>query len=107
VRGYYVVSMSALMFHIHFILGPPTWNLCYGEVKLSLYLTKHNGLKAYGDSGCAEPLVGGEWSVSRPCPGKELRYSWDRRLVGLQSRFGRYAEFKILNPTGTRTPSSQ
>jgi hypothetical protein len=53
-------------------------------------------------------LVGGEWSVSRSCrftPGKEPRYPFYRRLGGPQSRSGQYGEVKILDPTGTRTPT--
>jgi hypothetical protein len=35
--------------------------------------------------------------------GKSPRYPLDRRLGEPQSRFGRYREVKILDPTGTRT----
>jgi hypothetical protein len=34
-----------------------------------------------------------------------LNYLLDRRLGGPQSRSGRYGEVKILDPTGTRTPT--
>jgi hypothetical protein len=37
--------------------------------------------------------------------GKSPRYPLDRRLGGLQSRSGRCGEQKILDPTGTRTPT--
>jgi hypothetical protein len=37
--------------------------------------------------------------------GKEPRYPLNRRLGGPQSRFGRLGEDKILDPTGTRTPT--
>jgi hypothetical protein len=53
-------------------------------------------------------LAGGEWSASRPgrfTPGKEPRYSLDRRLDGPQSRYGRRGEEKIPDPTGTWTPT--
>jgi hypothetical protein len=41
------------------------------------------------------------------CPlGKGLRYPLDRRLGGPQSRSGRRGEEKILEPTGTQTPTS-
>jgi hypothetical protein len=39
-------------------------------------------------------------------PWKSTRYPSDRRLGGPQSRFGRRGEEKILDPTGTRTPSA-
>jgi hypothetical protein len=51
-----------------------------GKVKFSLCLIKHKAMKTYrGTENTAPPfitlvLVGGEWSVSRPCrftPGKE------------------------------------
>jgi hypothetical protein len=32
-------------------------------------------------------------------------YPWDRRLGGPLIRFGRHGEEKILDPTGTRTPT--
>jgi hypothetical protein len=38
-------------------------------------------------------------------PGKSFRYPLDRRLGGPQTRFGRYGEVKILDPTRTRTPT--
>jgi hypothetical protein len=39
-------------------------------------------------------------------PGERVtRYPLDRRLGGPQSWSGRYAEMKILEPTGTRTPT--
>jgi hypothetical protein len=53
-------------------------------------------------------LVGGEWSASHPgrfTPSKEFQISLNRRLGGPQSRFGRYGEVKIVDPTGTRTPT--
>jgi hypothetical protein len=56
-------------------------------------------------------LLGGEWSTSRPgrfTPrGKSPLYPLDRRLGGPHSRSGRFGEEKILDPTGTRTPSRQ
>jgi hypothetical protein len=46
-------------------------------------------------------VVGGEWSASPPG-----RFTLgDRRLGGPQSRSGRRGEEKILDPTGTRTPT--
>jgi hypothetical protein len=56
-------------------------------------------------------LVGGEWSVSRPgrfTPGKRApRYPLESRLGGPQDRSGRHVEEKILDPIGTRTPTSR
>jgi hypothetical protein len=40
-------------------------------------------------------------------PGKEPRFSLDRRLGGPQNRSGRLGEEKILDPTGTLTPIPQ
>jgi hypothetical protein len=37
--------------------------------------------------------------------GESRRYQLDRRLGGPQSRSGRRGEEKILEPTGTRTPT--
>jgi hypothetical protein len=47
--------------------------------------------------------------TSRPLylQGKSLRYPWDRRLGGPQSRSGRYGEVNILDPTGSQTPTPQ
>jgi hypothetical protein len=39
-------------------------------------------------------------------PAKSSRYPLYRRLGGPQSRSGQYGEVKILDPTGTRTPTS-
>jgi hypothetical protein len=66
-------------------------------------------------SGCIEPhfLDLGtiwRWVVSftfQPLYswGKSRRYPFDRRLGGPQSRSGQRGEEKILDPTGTRTPT--
>jgi hypothetical protein len=40
-------------------------------------------------------------------PGKKSPYILDWRLGGPQSRSGRRGEEKILDPAGTRTPTSQ
>jgi hypothetical protein len=37
--------------------------------------------------------------------GKYPQYPFDRRLSGTQMRSGRHGEEKILDPTGTRTPT--
>jgi hypothetical protein len=68
------------------------------KVKLSLcLLVKHYDMKTYGEWGLAPPfltsaLVGREWSASRPCHfiprGNNPQYPLDRRLGGLQSRYG-------------------
>jgi hypothetical protein len=39
--------------------------------------------------------------------GKSPRYPLARRLGGPQSRSGQHGEKKILDPTGTRTPTPQ
>jgi hypothetical protein len=39
--------------------------------------------------------------------GKSSRYPLDRRLGGPLSQSGRYGEVKILDPTRTRTPTTQ
>jgi hypothetical protein len=39
-------------------------------------------------------------------PGRSPRYLLYRRLGGPQSRSGQHGEVKILDPTGTRTPTS-
>jgi hypothetical protein len=66
-------------------------------------------------SGCIDPYFfdfGTSWSwvVSfTPLPfyprGKSPRYPLDRRLAAPQSPSGRCGKDKILDPTGTRTPS--
>jgi hypothetical protein len=38
-------------------------------------------------------------------PEEEPRYTLDRRLSEPQSRSGRHGEEKIIDPTGTRTPT--
>jgi hypothetical protein len=54
-------------------------------------------------------LVGGEWSATRyGCfnpQGNNPQYLFDRRLGEPQSRSGRRGQEKILDPTGTRTPT--
>jgi hypothetical protein len=70
----------------------------YGGMKVQIYIFLNSA------------LVGSEWSASRPCrfiPGESPRYPLDRRLSGPQSRSGRRGEEKILDPTGTRTPTRQ
>jgi hypothetical protein len=69
----------------------------------------YGGVDAYIHIFLTSALVGGEWSASRPgrfTPrGKSPRYPLDRKLDGPQSRSGRHGEVKILDPTGTRTPT--
>jgi hypothetical protein len=52
---------------------------------------------------------GGEWSASRPgrfTPKERTPpYTFDRRLGGPHSRYGRRREEKILDLTGTRNPT--
>jgi hypothetical protein len=56
-------------------------------------------------------LAKGEWSASRPGrltpQGKSSRFPLDRRLGAPQSRSGGREEEKILDFTGTRTPTSR
>jgi hypothetical protein len=70
-------------------------------------------MKAYGGVDVwiyiflTSALAGGEWSQPLYPRGKSPRYPLVRRLVGGQkSRCGRRGEEKILDPTGTRTPTS-
>jgi hypothetical protein len=72
-------------------------------------------MKAYGEVDVynhfflTSALTGGEWSASLPdrfTPGKSPRYPLDRSLGGPQSQSGQHGEEKILDPTGTRTPTS-
>jgi hypothetical protein len=61
------------------------------------------GVAVYIHIFLTSALVGGEWSASRPCrftPGKELRYTFYRRLGGPQSRSGRYGEVKNFTLSG-------
>jgi hypothetical protein len=85
--------------------------MCKVKINLSLclanYALRHEGV--WGN-GCIHPhflvsaLVLGEWSASRP--GRfNPRDPFDRSLGGPQSWSGRRGEEKILDPTGTRTPT--
>jgi hypothetical protein len=84
------------------------------KIKLSLCLIKHYAMKACG-SGCVDPHfldLGASWRwvinfTPRPLypRGKSPRYPLNRRLGGPHSRSGRFGEERILDPTGTRTPT--
>jgi hypothetical protein len=54
-------------------------------------------------------LVGGEWSASRSdrfTPGERAPGThWKRRLGGSQNQSERHGKEKILDPTGTPTPT--
>jgi hypothetical protein len=90
--------------------------LSTSQVKFSPFLT-HSALRHEGvwGSGCIDPHfldlgTSWRWVVSlTPQPlyprGKSPRYPLDRRLGGPQSQSGKFEEEKILDPTGTRTPS--
>jgi hypothetical protein len=70
----------------------------------------YDGVHVYIHIFLTSALVGGEWSASRPgrfTPGKEPQYPSDRRLGEPQSRSERHGEVKILDHTGTRTPTSR
>jgi hypothetical protein len=72
-------------------------------------------MKAYGTSGCIDRHfldLGASWRLmakfmSRPLHpwGKSRRYPLDTRLGGPQSRSGCRGEEKIIDPTGSRTPT--
>jgi hypothetical protein len=68
----------------------------------------YEGVDIQSDIFLTSALVG-EWSASRPgrfTLGEKRRwYPLDRRLGEPQSRSGRRGEEKILDPTGTRTPT--
>jgi hypothetical protein len=70
----------------------------------------YGGVDVYIHVFLTSVLVGGEWSASRPCrftPKKRRPGThWIEGWVGPQSRSERYREVKILDPTGTRTPTS-
>jgi hypothetical protein len=74
-------------------------------------LTNHYTMKAYGGVVVwlhiflTLALVAGEWSAL-PL-GKKPWYTLGRRLGEPQSRPGRRGEEKILDPTGTQTPTPQ
>jgi hypothetical protein len=73
------------------------------KVKLSLCLTKHYAKKAYGGVDVlTSALAGGEWSAS--CPG---HFSPGERAPGTHWIGGWVDDLeKILDPTGTRTPTT-
>jgi hypothetical protein len=72
-------------------------------------------MKACVGSGCIDPHFLDLWTIWRwvvsftPGPlyswGKGPRYPLDRRLAWRHNRSGRRGEKKILDPTGTRTPT--
>jgi hypothetical protein len=85
------------------------------KVTSSLCLTKHYAIKTYGGSGCIDPRfldlgTSWRWVVSfTPLPlyprVKSPLYPLDRRLGEPQRLSGRYVEAKVLDSTGTRTPT--
>jgi hypothetical protein len=87
---------------------------CEQIVPLFNYVIKHHTMKAYGVVEVKShlfflPFHQMEVRVSfTPLPhyhrGKNPRYPLDRSLGGPQSRSGRHAEEKILDPTVTGTP---
>jgi hypothetical protein len=89
--------------------APQPFRICKGKVVLVL---RHEGV--WG-SGCIHPrfldlATSWRWVVSfTPQPlyprRKRRRHPLDRRLGGPKSRSGRRGEVKILDPTGTRTPT--
>jgi hypothetical protein len=76
----------------------------WGKVKLSLGVTKHCTMKAYGGVDVyihvflASTEVGGEWSASRSCrftSGGNVSVSIAYEAGGPQNRSGRQGEVKI------------
>jgi hypothetical protein len=68
----------------------------------------YRGVDVYIHTFLTSVLDGGEWSASRPgryTPGESPGCPLDKRLGGPQSRTGRRGVEKILDPTGTRTPT--
>jgi hypothetical protein len=69
----------------------------------------YGGVDVYIHVFLTSELVGGEWSASRPgrftprerAPGTH----WIGGQVGPQSQSGQHGEEKILDPTGTRSPT--
>jgi hypothetical protein len=81
----------------------------YEIVKRSLCLInkalRHEGVWGADALLLTSAIARGEWSASRPC-----RFNHGERaprLVWPQRRSGQRGEEKILNPTGTRTPTIQ
>jgi hypothetical protein len=70
----------------------------------------YEGVDVYIHIFLTSALALGEWSASRPgrfTPGERaLGTQWIRRVGGPQSLSGRRGEEKILDPTGTCTPTS-
>jgi hypothetical protein len=67
-------------------------------------MTAYGGMDALIHILLTLALAGDEWSASIPdrfTPGTH----WIWRLSGPQSLFGRHEEEKILDPTGTQTPT--
>jgi hypothetical protein len=97
------------------------WKCCSQlRKKVKLYLCLTNSALRHEDicvSGCIDPrfldiTTSWRWAVSfTPQPlsprWKSLRYPLDGGLGMPQKRFGRHGEEKILDPTGTRTPTPQ
>jgi hypothetical protein len=83
------------------------------EVKVRLSLFKHHAMKAYGGVNVqihiflTSALAGGEWSASRPgrfTPGQKAPGThWIRGWVDPRASLDDVE--KILDPTGTRTPT--
>jgi hypothetical protein len=69
----------------------------------------YGGVDVYIHTWSTSALAGGELSGSRPGRftrrEKSPRYPLHRRLGGPQNRSGRFGGEKILDPTGTRTPT--
>jgi hypothetical protein len=94
------------------VLCLPDYHTSFYAICSSFLALRHEGV--WG-SGCIDPYfldlrISWRWVVSFTTwplysRGKNPRYSLDRRLGGPQSQSGRRGEEKILDPTGTRTPT--
>jgi hypothetical protein len=64
----------------------------------------YGGVDVYIHIFLTSAIAGGEWSASRPCRFTP-RYPLDTRLGGPKNRSDGHGEVKILERTGTRTPT--
>jgi hypothetical protein len=95
-------SRGILIYKLWFPYSEPTVR----PVKLSLCSTKHYAMKAYGgvDIFLTSALVGGQWSASRPGRFTPCTH-WIGGSVGPRTNLDDVE--KILDPTGTRTPTAR
>jgi hypothetical protein len=65
----------------------------------------HYAMKTYGGVGVQLQMSGQLHAPVALSPGKNSLYTLDRRLGRPQSQSGRQGEEKIVDATGTRTPT--